>query len=224
MFDPWLVGSEVDGFRWFNEAWHVDPVIPPEEAGTYNGVLVSQPFSDHNHAATLAALPGAPRVASVPGCGLAGDVIPPLDAEPLQIGDLRIWRLTRPWYHPPRYHALVIADPHDRAVVHAPHGLPPTPAHAVAERFDVVLVAVSRARYQLPFFMGGAVNPGHEAAVQTVRALGAKAALAIHDEPKRASGVVQHLASTDRGPFPEDGIHWWELPIRAPGADIAETR
>ena len=25
--DPWLIGSEIDGFKWLNEAWHIkDPV------------------------------------------------------------------------------------------------------------------------------------------------------------------------------------------------------
>lgn len=216
LFDPWLLGSEIDFAPWFNQAWHVDPVIAPDDAGPFDLVVLSQPFADHHHPATLAALAGEPILAAVPGCRTDAAPIPPLEAEPLCVGGLRIWRLTRPWYHPPRYHAVIVVDAEDRAVVHAPHGLPAEPARLIAERFDVELVAISRARYQLPFFLGGAVNPGNDAAVATVRALGARTALAIHDEPKRSEGLVRRLAFTERGPYPDDGIPWLDLPIEPP--------
>lgn len=212
VFDPWLVGSEIDYARWFNEAWHTDPVVAPHDAGRIDLVIVSQSYADHCHPATLSQL-DAP-VAAVPGCGIEGaSAIPPWGTEPLRVGALRIWRLSRPWFRPPAYHAIVVADDADRAVLHAPHGLPAAVATQL-EGLDFEVVAVTRARYQLPFFLGGAVNPGDDAARALVEALRPRRALAIHDEAKRAEGLVSKLARVDRGPF-EAGPPWIECAVDA---------
>ena len=29
--DPWLTGSEIDGFSWFNEQWHTTPPLPMDQ-------------------------------------------------------------------------------------------------------------------------------------------------------------------------------------------------
>ena len=53
LIDPWLVGTEIDGFAWFNEQWHA---TKPKEIHTlkdYQAILISQPFSDHCHEETL---------------------------------------------------------------------------------------------------------------------------------------------------------------------------
>lgn len=103
-------------------------------------------------------------------------------------------------------------------MLHAPHGLPATVAEALVESLAFEAVAVTRARYQLPFFLGGAVNPGNDAATALVRALRPERAFAIHDEAKRAEGVVPRLAQVDRGPFGDDGLPWVDVPISAAAA------
>ena len=71
VFDPWLVGSEVDYARWFNEAWHTDPVVPPAEAGDIGLIVVSQHYADHLHPATLLLEPGHHAVCGGEAVGAA---------------------------------------------------------------------------------------------------------------------------------------------------------
>ncbi|MEM9329124.1 MAG: hypothetical protein AAGA85_25900, partial [Bacteroidota bacterium] len=60
ILDPWLVGSEVDGFSWFNEQWHTTPPVPIDDLGSYDALVVSQSYSDHCDEETLDLLPASP--------------------------------------------------------------------------------------------------------------------------------------------------------------------
>ena len=42
LIDPRLAGSEIDGYSWFNEQWHVVKPIQVEEIPEFNYVLISQ--------------------------------------------------------------------------------------------------------------------------------------------------------------------------------------
>lgn len=212
IFDPWLVGPEVDVAPWFHVAWHTGPVVPPAEAPPHGVIVVSQVYADHDHTPTLAALPGEAVVAAVPEAvasvraarpGSEVRAVPPWGAAPLRVGALRLWRLTRPWWRPPRYHAVIVADEDGRAVVHAPHGLPASEAARVAGGVDVRVLATTRQRYQLPWWLGGLVNPGPEVADAAARALGSPRVLVIHDEAKREAGLVARLARVEREALPD---------------------
>lgn len=224
VFDPWLSGSEVDVAPWFNEAWHVAPVIPPERVAA-DVVVVSQHYADHCHPATLRVLPGQPEFVVVPQAlktvrrcrpGDAVHVLPPYPDSPLMVAGLRLWRLSRPWFRPPRYHVVVLADPDGRAAVHAPHGLSAREASLLASDLDITLMAISRDLFKLPFWLGGRVNPGNDAACQALAATGAAKGMAIHDEDKRAQGLVSRLATVDRGPWPDDSGRWIDPAVGAP--------
>ena len=30
--DPWLIGSEIDGFKWLNEQWHINCLLYTSDA------------------------------------------------------------------------------------------------------------------------------------------------------------------------------------------------
>ena len=206
LFDPWLIGDEVDYAGWFNTARHVGPVIAPPEAPAFDAIVISQHYADHLHPETLRALPPAP-VFAVPQAVAAlrrfcADVRPiPAWGEPAAtLGDLRLWRLSRPWHRPPAYHAIVLADGAGDAVLHAPHGLPASEAAAVAARHRVRLLALTRRAFVLPWWLGGAVGPGPDAADAAVAACRPDVAFPLHDEPKAATGLVSRLARVTEPP------------------------
>lgn len=211
VFDPWLVGSEVDLAPWFNEQWHTGPVLGLDEVPAHAVVVISQLFTDHLHAETLAGWRGDAVIAVVPeaakavralNTGRAVLEIPAWGQPPLRVAGLSLWRVSGPWWRPPRYHAIVMADAQGRAVVHAPHGLSPADAAAIAQALTVEVLAITWVGYRLPWFLGGAVNPGPEAADAAVRASGARRVLPVHDEARRAQGLVSRLARIDRRPLP----------------------
>lgn len=229
LFDPWLVGSEVDFAPWFNEAWHVQPCVDPSEARA-DIVVVSQHYADHCHARTLAELPGNPLFLGVPKSlpairrarpGARVEALARWGEQATSVGTLGLWRLSRPWWRPPAYHVIIVADADKRAVVHAPHGLSTRDAEALSEALEVQVLAITRMHYRLPAILGGSVNPGNAAACRAVRACGAMAALPIHDEDKRQKGLVSRLARADRGPWEPDSIRWIHPEISITGTTLA---
>lgn len=219
LFDPWLVGSEVDVGPWFHEAWHTGPVVAPTAIPDTHLVVVSQTWTDHDHPPTRAALAHLPT-AGVPGVSHASP-IPLWGQPPADHAGLRLWRLSKPWWRPPAYHAVVVLTPEGRCVIHAPHGLPAAEARALKADLDtmratVALLAISRVAYLLPPWLGGAVNPGPDAADAAIAALRPHAVLPIHDEDKREVGWVARSARRiDRGPvaghLPADALGPWTL-------------
>ena len=53
IIDPWLIGSEIDGFKWLNEQWHIKEPVKITELPDYNFILISQSYEDHCHIKTL---------------------------------------------------------------------------------------------------------------------------------------------------------------------------
>ena len=65
VIDPWLIGSEIDGFRWLNEQWHATPPLPLMEIPPCDAIVVTQSYSDHCHLPTLREMdPGIPLLAT----------------------------------------------------------------------------------------------------------------------------------------------------------------
>ena len=53
VIDPWLEGTEVDFFSWFNTQWHRTSPIPFHEIPEFDTVLITQKYPDHFHLQTL---------------------------------------------------------------------------------------------------------------------------------------------------------------------------
>lgn len=228
VFDPWLVGDGVAGGRWFSVQTLQGPVVSPCDVGEVDAVVLSQGFADHAHAETLSRLPGVPRLLTVPeASGVARralpaahvSVLPRWGEAPAVVGALRLWRFSAPWWRPPRYHAVLVVDDAGRAVLHAPHGVPWAEVGAAVAGLEVALVATSRKRLDLPFWLGGAPQPGPEAAATLVDATRPRCRMVIHDGPKLGRGLVARWLREGTC-VPDDA---WidaavgaEVPLRAP--------
>ncbi len=203
LLDPWLTGSEVDGFRWFNEQWHNTPSVPPGKVPGYDFVIVTQPYSDHCHTPTLRELNTEKPIWAVPAAlkriknempVTKGYNIPATTDVWADIGELRLARITPNRWIDPIYHAIVIAKK-EQAVVYAPHGFMLSPAQAASiSHLNIKLLITTFTEFTLPFFLGGLINPGKEAAIKLMKQLNAEHMVNTHDEDKRAKGIVIKLA------------------------------
>jgi L-ascorbate metabolism protein UlaG (beta-lactamase superfamily) len=216
LLDPWLQGSEIDGFSWFSEQWHTGPCVPPErfiggDAPTTSGkipidaIVITQPFDDHCHLETLGALPVSIPIFAVPSAiprlrrgGVAAARLTPIPATGVQAGDSTLRYHPARWLDPTHGAVSVTANDGARLLV-APHGLLDWRDGAV----EVLLV--THTRYALPWFVGGTVNLGVEAARTLAVTTRARYVVDTHSEPKRAAGWVSRLA-TPEYPSQPDGV------------------
>lgn len=204
VLDPWLVGSEVDGFAWFNEQWHATPPVAIDALPAAEALVVTQSYADHCHPETIDALPADWRILAVDKALGAlrryGDRVERLPEAPeaLAVGPLSLSVLRPDRRLDPIYYALVVRRG-DEAVVYCPHGFAPTEAHRAAlDGLRVRALITTFTDFQLPAWLGGRVNPGLENVRALVRALRPEAVLNCHDEPKRARGLVSRIAKVER--------------------------
>ncbi len=208
LLDPWLIGSEVDGFSWFNEQWHTTTPVALEDLPPYDHILVSQSYSDHCHEPTLKTLqpvplyvpPTAAKRLSKQGF----EVLPihPL-GQPTDLGDLQVSYLDPERKMDPIYYGIVLTLG-DEAIVYAPHGFTIEEKHLKAlEDYNVQLLITTFSLYQLPGLLGGKVNPGLESAKILVERLQPRHVVQSHDEQKEAKGLIDKLA---RKTYPERAL------------------
>lgn len=212
LIDPWLVGSEVDGFAAFSEQWHVHACLTPAEVGPIDAVVLTQPFDDHCHRATLEALPPVPILA-VPAAdarlarwGVPAERRVRIGADTAW-GGLRARHLAPSWADPT--HGAVRLEAAEGSLLIAPHGLR---ASMPVDPVDVLLV--THATYALPLVLGGTVNLGLAAAQELARRCGARVVLDTHAEPKRARGLVAALARPAYPDVPAGVQRWMDLEER----------
>jgi len=70
------------------------------------------------------------------------------------------------------------------------------------QHYETLVLMTSFASFKLPFFMGGAVNPGIENALTLVKALNPRKVMHTHDENKHAKGLVKKIAKV-KYPHPD---------------------
>jgi hypothetical protein len=202
VIDPWLSGSEIDGFKAFNEQWHATPALPYSEVGAFDLVLISQGYHDHCHPETLEKLGNNYPIGAVPAAHkklkkqFATQLlapIPNLQQGMLGWNEFSISRIV-PRKFPASFMALVIAL-NNEYLFFAPHGAPLkkqdlAPLHG--KRCKALITTFTL--YQLPFFLGGKINPGIPQANQLAQLLQPQYILNTHDENKIAKGVANQLA------------------------------
>ena len=44
ILDPWLIGSEIDGFSWLNEQWHIKEPVAIKDIPEYDLIVISQNY------------------------------------------------------------------------------------------------------------------------------------------------------------------------------------
>ncbi|TNE50134.1 MAG: hypothetical protein EP343_09390 [Deltaproteobacteria bacterium] len=202
LIDPWLVGPEVDGFRWFNEQHHAQDPIPIEDLPEYDAILVSQSYEDHCHLKTLGKLEPKPilgppkvyhRLKSKQTNELA--LLPDgLTGSWYQMGDLNIAYLAPNRKVDPIYHAILFAVGSE-AIFYASHGFTLQPEQLeVIKELNIKLLITTFTHFKLPGLMGGEVNPGLPNAMKLVELLSPEYVLNTHDEQKIGKGLVSKLA------------------------------
>jgi len=212
LLDPWLFGSEIDGFSWFNEQWHATAPVPMEEIGAYDAIIISQSYSDHCHGQSLKALKKMP-VLTTPSArkqvrkDTDGNEIEVLNeistGKWLTMGGLEVTYLDPGRKIDPIYNGIVIRKG-NQVIVYFPHGFTLNPEQlTLLKNFEVVLLITSFSLFKLPSFLGGAVNPGKENAIKLVNELNPKKVVHTHDENKHAHGLVKKIAKVIY-PDPED--------------------
>ncbi len=202
--DPWLVGSEIEFFKWLSEQWHTTPPIPPEEVTPPEALLITQSYMDHCHLPTLELLPGdIPILASLTAHRLLSKKMPERQLEwvpdLLESGWLSWNGLELATLHPgrkrdPIYFATLIRY-QEISVFYCPHGFHLSEAQREAIEgiaFDLLITSFSD--FRLPAWLGGHVNPGPENARQLAEVLQPRKVINTHDEQKRGKGLVSLLA------------------------------
>jgi hypothetical protein len=205
VIDPWLIGSEVDGFKWLNEQWHIKDPVAVNEISHYDGILISNPYSDHCHLDTLRKLNvNVPIVATEATCKRIKKEWK--ERQTTSIGYLNQNNFTtfknlkiaalKPAGKiiDPIYHSLLICNGND-AIFYSAHGIPLTGEQlTMLKPFNIKLLATTFTWFKLPKIMGGLVNPGYEAALKLADQLQAQYIINTHDEPKIAKGLVNTLS------------------------------
>jgi L-ascorbate metabolism protein UlaG (beta-lactamase superfamily) len=202
LVDPWLTGSEVDYFGWFNTQWHREAPVPLSEVPLYDWIIVTQQFPDHFHIETLLALNPA-RLIVPPSVKTKAEKLFPSaaveavknPAEEFVAGGARIRRFRSTALMPPFFDAYALYDDH-QTIFLAPHGYSFN-ARQLTElrKLPPVTLLLASANYlRLPFFLGGKIMAGISALEQLVRDTGTSKFATSHDGDKRATGLVPRLS------------------------------
>jgi L-ascorbate metabolism protein UlaG (beta-lactamase superfamily) len=203
LVDPWLIGSEIDGFSWFNEQWHSKEPVQPAELGTVDFILISQSYEDHCHIPTLEALsPEIPILATGKAANRLRKKFP--ERTITDITDfpaiISYKGLTLSAIHPgrkidPVYYGVVI-EFNGKSIFYASHGfqLEPELAAKLTGQFDFALLITTFTHFKLPAILGGDVNPGKDNALQLCNQLKPDNVIGTHDEKKIGKGLVTLLA------------------------------
>jgi len=186
--DPWFVGVQRDFASWFSSQWMSSylPGWPGKDRPTY--IIVTHPFTDHNHKETLEGLPAEIPVFWVNKLK---------SGECRVVGDFRIVRYGKRWLH-----SLFEFEhlPTGMRVGYSPHGFvwnerDPLP------RPGMRLWLTSVIDYVLPWWLGGAVSRSSDVLVKGLVELGPEEFSGIHDAEKNASGLVSRVARVRRMPL-----------------------
>jgi hypothetical protein len=202
LVDPWLTGSEVDYFGWFNTQWHREAPVPVSEVPLYDWIIVTQQFPDHFHIETLLALNPA-RLIVPPSVKTKAEKLFPSaaveavknPAEEFVAGGVRIRRFRSTALMPPFFDAYALYDDH-QTIFLAPHGYRfNTRQLTELRKLPPVTLLLASANYlRLPFFLGGKIMAGISGLEQLVRDTGTSKFATSHDGDKQATGLVPLLS------------------------------
>ena len=203
IIDPWLIGSEIDGFSWLNEQWHVTEPVSCEDISPRDLIIISQPYTDHCHAATLEALrpfgammavkPAKKRIERETGDKNIIEIPDAADGWATH-GDVQVAKMSPDKWIDPIYHALIIKSGNE-AIFYAPHGFALNQRQLqIIKPLRIKLLITTFAYFRIPAIMGGLVNPGVDAAKRLASQLNAEKMINTHDEQKKGIGLVTMLA------------------------------
>lgn len=203
LLDPWLTGSEIDGFSWLNEQWHTTPPVDITDIPPYNFIVITQSYSDHCHMATLEQLdPAVPILATAKAHHILKKAFPdrtimmiPESEEDLVHDGLRFHSFRPKRILDPVYFALSIVTELNQSLFYCPHGFELSSDQLKwMENLNTEVLITTFSEFQLPSILGGLVNPGLKNVTQLIRQLNPKNVLNTHDEKKIMKGIVSRFA------------------------------
>ena len=203
LIDPWLEGTEIDFFPWFNTQWHRTKPIDYSNLPAFDAVLITQKYPDHFHKETLLKI--NPSLLIVPQSieKSVQKLLPKAEVIVLnkknQVFEKNGVKIS---FYPtsrkidPIYDAFLISDGQD-AVFVASHGYF-LPDSARLENTKVKLLICPFNEFQLPFYLGGTISPGLKGLLHLNERLNPSQIVATHDEDKHAKGIVIKTAKITR--------------------------
>ncbi len=206
LIDPWLEGTEVDFFGWFNTQWHRTTPLSYDQLPAYDSVLITQKYPDHFHAETLEKL--APKSIFAPKSLqkklkklLPNAAVIGLDATNNKtiINNIQVTFLATTRNIDPIYDAFILDDGKESIFI-ATHGFQMSEKHieTLKKASPCQLLITPFNLYKLPFFLGGVVSPGLEGVEHLCEVLNPRKVIATHDEDKHAKGLVSKFAKIIR--------------------------
>jgi L-ascorbate metabolism protein UlaG (beta-lactamase superfamily) len=193
--DPWLEGTEVDFFPWFNTQWHRTKPLDYADLPAYDAVLITQKYPDHYHKSTLKKL--NPSLLIVPSSIeksvrrlLPDSKIVALGrkSDIFEMNGVKISFLASSRLIDPIYDAFLIEDDKE-AVFLATHGFFINNQNKTSDKKVKMLICPFN-EFQLPFYLGGTISPGVKGLLHLCEKLNPQYIVATHDEDKYAKGLV----------------------------------
>ncbi len=202
LIDPWLEGTEVDFFSWFNTQWHRTKPISFEDIPDFDAVLITQKYPDHFHKDTLQKLQPKKVIAPASIQKALQKILPETEISPLgksqpelEFLGIKFTFLPTSRKIDPIYDAFMLESEGERFFL-ATHGFHPNEEQLAFMKNDKpceVLITPFN-EYQLPAVLGGTVSPGMRNVQELVDILEPKHVFATHDEDKHATGLVSKFA------------------------------
>lgn len=206
LLDPWLIGSEVDGFSWLNEQWHTTPSVNIADIAPFSFIVITQSYSDHCHIETLNNFDSAiPILATVKAFNILRKAFPkreilliPENETGLIYAGLRFQSFRPKKLLDPIYFALSIRDEQNKALFYCPHGfeLNSKQSKWIKDMNTEVLITTF-SQFQLPSILGGLVNPGLKNVKKLINQLNPDIVINTHDEKKIMKGLVAKFAKVE---------------------------
>jgi len=208
IIDPWLIGSEVDGFKWLNEQWHIKEPIPISKLPNYNFILISQNYEDHCHINTLKKIPkDKTLIATEKAYKKLKKEFPKRkiilleDNKVTSFEGLNFISLRPNKILDPIYYSIVIINK-DEAIFYAPHGFTlDNKQLELINKINIKLLITTFTEFEIPKIMGGKVNPGMENVYELYNQIKPLNTINTHDEEKKAKGLVSSLAKIKYADF-----------------------
>ena len=222
LIDPWLEGTEVDYFSWFNTQWHRTPPLAYKDLPDFDTVLITQKYPDHFHEKTLKRLNPkhiiSPKSLEKKLKNLfPSSNIESLDAinRTLEVNKYKVTFLGTKRKVDPIYDAFMVDDG-EMSVFVSTHGFQfnNMDRELLKQSSPCELLITPFNYYKLPFFLGGIVSPGLKGVKHLCDTLNPKKVIATHDEDKHAKGIVSKFATIKRHSSSEDLLKYTWLTNR----------
>lgn len=206
IIDPWLEGTEVDFFKWFNTQWHRTAPLPYSDIPEFDTVLITQKYPDHFHIETLKKINPKHIVAPKSLKNKIRKLLPHatllvLDAieNQVEVNNVTITFLPTHRKIDPIYDAYIIDDG-KQSVFLATHGfqIRKKGLALIKKASPCQLLINPFNHYELPAVLGGLVSPGLEGVKHLCDVLHPQHVIATHDEDKHAEGLISKFAKVIR--------------------------